>query len=175
MFVLLILVLALGRLVELQIAASNTAHLKAHGAVECGRGHYGVMVLLHAAWFVVMLWEWCEFASFPGWNIVALGWSMLLLGQALRWLAISTLGRRWTTRVLVLPGRPTVSSGPFRWLRHPNYLGVCLELFGVPLIGGCWRTSLLFGCLNLLLLRYRIRVEESALREHCEAHWETSA
>ncbi len=167
MFALLILFLALQRVVELQFSASNVAHLKAHGGFEVGRRHYGVMVLLHTSWFVAMLWEWWELASFPGWNLVALGWSLLLLGQSLRWLAISTLGRRWTTRVLILPGEPVVSSGPFRWLRHPNYLGVCMEIAGVPLIAGCWRTALVFSLLNLGLLRHRIRVEEKALREHC--------
>lgn len=172
MFLVLLLALALGRVLELQLAASNTAHLRARGAVEAGAGHYPIMVMLHTGWFLAMLWEWSQWAEFLGWNVVALAWSGLLLGQALRWLAISTLGRRWTTRVLVLPEEPTVGRGPFRWIRHPNYLGVSLELFAVPLIGGCWRTSLVFGILNLALLKFRIRVEETALREVGGAtHW----
>lgn len=173
MFVLLLLLLALGRILELQLAASNTAHLKARNAIEVGAGHYPVMVLLHTGWFLAMLWEWWNWRSCLGAQVVALCWAMLLFGQALRWLTISTLGRRWTTRILVLPDKATVSHGPFRWLRHPNYLGVCLEVSGVPLIGGCWRTALVFGVLNGLLLRYRVRIEEEALVRYSQAHWES--
>lgn len=164
MFLMLVLFIIVQRLVELELAKSNTAHLRRRGAQEVGASHYPLMVLLHASWIAAMVWEWfrCP-ASFSGG--VWLGWSFLLLGQGLRWWTISTLGRRWTTRVMVMPGALAVESGPFRLLRHPNYLGVCLEIVGLPLIGGCWRTAIAFGVANALLLFYRIRVEETALRE----------
>ena len=100
-----------------------------------------------------------------GAGAVTLGWCLLLWGQALRWWTISTLGRRWTTRIMVLPGAPLVENGPFRLLRHPNYLGVMLEIVGVPLIGGCWRSMLVLGALHGGFLIYRMRIENRALRE----------
>jgi len=164
LIVFVVFLLCLQRLWELQIASSNVAHLKRRGAVEFGAKHYPVMVALHTFWLISILAEWYKGeSSCPPW-LVSLGWVMLIAGQALRWWTIRTLGRRWTTRVLILPGAPLVKEGPFRFLSHPNYLGVCLEIFGLPLIGGCWKTSLLFGCLNLLLLRYRIGVENAALK-----------
>jgi len=160
----LVLLVSLQRILELQIANSNTAHLKRRGAVEFGAAHYPLMVALHTAWLCSTLVEWwwgeptsLSFLSF-------LGWAFLLVGQALRLLTIKTLGRRWTTRVIVLRNEPLVTAGLFKYVPHPNYLGVCLEIFGLPLIGGCWKTSLLFGCLNLVLLRRRITIEDRALR-----------
>lgn len=164
MLLVLLFLVALQRLWELQIAQSNVAHLRHRGAVEYGAEHYPFMVALHTFWLVSMLVEWWRGEhTVPG-GVVGAGWCMLLAGQALRWWTIRTLGRRWTTRVLVLPGAPLVVSGPFRFFSHPNYLGVVLEVFGLPLIGGCWMTSLTFGCLNLVLLSYRIRLENRALR-----------
>lgn len=163
MFFLLLVALAAQRGLELVLASSNTAQLRQRGAVEVGAAHYPVMVGLHFAWFAGMLWE--RFGAFlgAGPGVVALGWSMLLLGQGLRWWTITTLGRRWTTRIIILPGAPLVEGGPFRLFRHPNYLGVWLEIVGVPLIGGCWRTALLMGLLHGLFLLFRKRLESRAL------------
>ncbi len=83
--------------------------------------------------------------------------------QALRLWVIVTLGERWTTRVLALPGAPLVSKGPYRYLRHPNYAVVCAEVAVVPLMFGAWELALVFFVLNLALVRHRIRVEEAAL------------
>ena len=165
MLIFLIFLLILQRLYELQLAGSNTAHLKRRGAVEHGASHYPLMVLLHSFWILFTLVEWWTGTELWGGTVVTVGWVLLLCGQGLRLWTIRTLGRRWTTRVLVLPGAPLIKEGPFRFLSHPNYLGVSLELFGLPLIGGCWKSSLLFGFLNLALLRHRIRVEERAWSE----------
>ncbi len=165
MFVGLLLVLALQRGIELVFAASNTAHLRKIGGQEVGTVHYRVMVALHIFWFVSLLAErWHGALGCAGY--ITLGWAFLLWGQGLRWWTIRTLERRWTTRVIVLPGAPLVAKGPFRLLRHPNYLGVWLELLGVPLIGGCWRTAVVFGLAHTALLAYRIRIEEKALADH---------
>ena len=160
----LIVLVGLQRLWELQIAASNVAYLKKRGAVEYGREHYPVMVLLHSLWLGCMVAEWWKGDLFLHQALVGIGWIFFLTGQALRWWTIRTLGRRWTTRVLILPGEPLVAEGPFRFLSHPNYLGVTLEIFGLPLIGGCWKTSVVFGCLNILLLKHRKKIENAALQ-----------
>lgn len=167
MYALLILLVAVQRLAEVQISKSNVAHLRRLGAVEVGAGHYPVMVALHTFWLVACLVEWWKAPLDMPWRILAAAWVFFLSGQVLRWLAIRTLKRRWTTRVLILQGAELVEEGPFRWISHPNYLGVCMEMFALPLIGGCWRTSLVFGIANLLLLSYRIRIENQALRGHC--------
>lgn len=165
MFPLLVALVAVQRLWELQIAASNVAHLKRRGAVEHGNPHYPLMVALHAFWLPAALAEWWQGECLLSGRWLLLGWIMVAVGQGLRWWTIRTLGRRWTTRVLVIPGAPLVAEGPFRYFRHPNYLGVSLEMFGLPLAGGCWRASLTFGILNLLLLKYRRKVEEKALED----------
>lgn len=163
MFFLLLIIVALQRLAELQIAASNVAYLKRRGAVEHGAGHYPVMVALHSFWLISSFLEWWYGESEVPTALAGAGVLLVVAGQCLRWWTIQTLGRRWTTRVLVVPGAPLVEGGPFRYFRHPNYLGVSFEMFGLPLAGGCWRTALLFGGLNLLLLKFRLKVEEEAL------------
>ncbi len=165
-FLFLLALLALQRAVELLFARSNAAHLRRLGGQEVGRSHYPLMVGLHAAWFAAMVLERLYFPTCWSLTAFSLGWSGLLLGQGLRWWTIRTLGRRWTTRIIVLPGLPRVVEGPFRLLRHPNYLGVWLEIVGVPLIGGCWRTALVLGALHTAFLLYRIPLEEAALRDH---------
>lgn len=163
MYVALLLLVACQRLAELQIANSNVAYLKRLGAVEHGARHYPLMVALHTFWLVACYLEWR--GSEPvGFLVLLLGWGLLLAGQVLRWQTIRTLGRRWTTRVLVLPDAPLVTGGPFRYFRHPNYVGVVMEIFGLPLIGGCWKTALVFGGLNVALLKHRIALEDKALR-----------
>jgi methyltransferase len=95
-----------------------------------------------------------------------LGWPMLavvLAAQALRWWCIATLGNQWNTRVIVVPGLPLVSAGPYRWLRHPNYLAVTLEVAALPLVHTAWLTAALFTAANAAVLSVRIRVEERAL------------
>lgn len=155
--------LALERLVELFLSRRNARLALAAGAIEAGRGHYPVMVGFHSLFLLCCAAEVLLFPrSFPG----ALGWVALgvaLLAQALRYWAVVSLGPRWNTRVLVWPGIAPVTSGPYRFLRHPNYLAVVLEMAAVPLVFGAWVTALVFSLGNLVLLAVRIRSEEKAL------------
>ena len=143
-FVVLVALVGLERVAELVVSTRNAAWSLAHGGVETGRGHYPVMVVLHTGFLVAMLVEAIvRQPVVPGW----LAWSMLLLvlaAQGLRWWCIATLGRRWNTRVIVVPGLPPVRTGPYRWLRHPNYVAVVVEGFALPLVHACWITALAF-------------------------------
>ena len=162
-FYLLIAAVALERVVELVISRRHERWLLLRGAVEHGRKHYPAMVALHTALLAaapaeVLLLE----RPFLPW----LGWPMLAvvgLTMALRYWVIATLGERWATRVLVLPGVPLVARGPYRFLPHPNYLAVAVEVVALPLVHTAWLTAVVFGALNLLLLGRRIRVEDAAL------------
>jgi methyltransferase len=150
------------RLGELAVSSRNARRLRARGAVESGRGHYPAMVVFHAAFLGACAAEALRFpAPPPPVALVPLGGA--LLAQALRWWAVATLGERWTTRILVLPGAPPVKAGPYRFARHPNYLAVALEMVCVPLAFGSWRTALLFSAGDAVLLAIRIRAEERAL------------
>ena len=162
-FVVVVALVALERLAELVVSKRNAAWSFARGGVETGRGHYGVMVALHSGFLVAMLVE--AFVRRPE-VPTALAWSMLglvLASQALRWWCIVTLGPRWNTRVIVVPGLPPVRSGPYRLLAHPNYLAVVVEGLALPLVHGCWITAAAFTVLNAALLTVRLRVENAAL------------
>ncbi len=151
------------RIVELVISARNARWAVARGAIEAGKGHYPVMAVFHTLFIVSCGAESVLLRRvFPG----ALGWIALvgaLAAQALRYWAIITLGRRWNTRIIVLPGVAPMTSGPYRLIRHPNYLAVVMEMISVPMIYGCWITAAVFSAGNALLLRVRIKAEESAL------------
>ena len=163
-FVLLVGAVAVERVVELVISARNVAAAKRRGGLETGLGHYPVMVALHAGLLAGAVAEVViTDRPFLAW----LGWPMLMLlvaAQALRWWCIATLGPQWNTRVVVVPGLPRVSHGPYRLLRHPNYLAVVVEGVALPLVHTAWLTAMLFSVSNLLVLRTRIRCEERALR-----------
>ena len=158
-----LVVLLAERAAELVVSTRNTRRALATGGVEVGRGHYPAMVVFHAAFLAAcavepLLWprDWPRAAS-----LAAL--TLALLAMALRWWAVATLGARWSTRIVVLPGLPLVTGGPYRVLRHPNYLAVVVELAAVPLIGGAVITAGLATLGNLLLLAVRIPAEERAL------------
>src|SRR5262249_3693983 len=143
---------ALARLLELSLAHRNAAWVRSQGGVEHGRGHYPFMVLLHASLLAACIVEPALAPQpFAPSRFIA-GVVALLLAQGLRWWTIATLGRRWTTRVIVLPGWPLVTGGPFRLLRHPNYLAVAVEVAALPLAVGAWRTALVASALNAVLL-----------------------
>ncbi len=154
--------LALERGVELAVSARHARRLLARGGVEVGRRHHGPMVAVHAAFLVACGLEALAHPDPPP-RAALLAAAGVLLAQALRWWAVATLGERWTTRVIVLPGAPPVTRGPYRHLRHPNYLAVILEMALVPLAFGSWRTALAFSAANAALLAVRIRAEERAL------------
>lgn len=165
MYYLLILAVGIERLVELVVSKRNAKWAFANGGKEFGRKHYPVMVLIHAGLLIGCVVEvWALDRPFIPW----LGWPMLALAvasQALRWWCISTLGKRWNTLVIVLPGAPLVNRGPYKykWLHHPNYLVVIVEGMALPLVHTAWITAICFTVANALLLTVRIRVENEAL------------
>jgi len=159
----LLAAVALERLVELFVSGRNARRLRGAGAVESGRGHHPVMVAFHVSLLVGCAVEPGLFRT-PWPAVVAVpAAALVVVAQALRWWAVGALGGRWSTRVLVVPGAPPVRSGPYRWLRHPNYLAVAVEVLALPLACGAWRTALLATCLNAALLAVRVRAEERAL------------
>ena len=159
----LVAAVAAGRLIELRIAERHRRALLARGAVEAAPGHYRWMVLLHTAFLVACPLEvWLLGRPFlPGLGIPML--LVLILAVALRWWVIATLGERWTTRILCLPGVEPVAGGPYRLVRHPNYLAVIAEIAALPLVHTAWIAALVFSVLNAGLLRVRIAAEEAAL------------
>ena len=162
-FTLLVGVVAVERLVELVVAKRNLAWSRAHGGVEFGAGHYPAMVTLHTGFLVGCLAE-VYLLNRP--FLPVLGWSMLAIviaAQLLRWWCITTLGTQWNTRVVVVPGAPRVTGGPYRFFSHPNYVAVIAEGFALPLVYTAWITAGVFTVLNAVLLNRRIAVENSAL------------
>jgi methyltransferase len=162
-YTLLVLLVGFERLAELLVARRNAAWSRDRGGVEYGGGHYPVMVVLHTGLLAACLAEsWLGTRPF----LPALGWPMLALAlgsQGLRWWCISTLGPRWNTRVIVVPGLPLVTGGPYRWFSHPNYVAVIVEGAALPLVHTNWITAIGFTALNLPLLATRVRCENHAL------------
>ena len=160
----LIALTGLERLFELRQSLRNRRWSLARGGTEVGAGHYPVMVVLHTGLLVGCVAEVLLLhRSFDP----RIGVPMLVVAalcQGLRWWCITTLGPRWNTRVIIVPGLPRITGGPYRFLRHPNYVAVVLEGLALPLIHGAWLTALLFTVANAALLTVRIRVEERALR-----------
>jgi methyltransferase len=153
--------IACERIAELFLSRRNARIAFARGAVESGAGHFRVMTVLHLLFLPCCALE-ASFRAFPG----ALGWVALaaaLAAQGLRWWAIGSLGWRWNVRVIAVPGEPPLRRGPYKFVRHPNYVAVCLEMLFVPLIHGAWICAAAFSLANALLLRVRIRAEEQAL------------
>lgn len=164
LFTVLVLAVGLERLAELVVSKRNAAWAFERGGVESGRGHYPVMVVLHTGLLVGCLVEawWSDRAVSPlqAWSMLAL----VVASQALRWWCIGALGRQWNTRVIVVPDLPVVARGPYRFLRHPNYVVVVVEGAALPLVHGAWITAVVFTVANAALLTVRIRTEERALR-----------
>ena len=154
---LILALVTLQRLAELGIARRNTRALLAEGAREEGAGHYPLIVAFHSLWLAALWW------LAPGraihWPLMGL-FLMLQLGRL--WV-LASLGRRWTTRIIVLPGVPLVRSGPFRFVRHPNYWIVAAEVALLPLAFGLWKPALVASAGNAIILAIRIRAEERAL------------
>lgn len=162
-FTVLVALVGLERVAELVVSTRNAAWSRERGGVESGAGHYPFMVVLHTGLLVGALVEaWVRAPEVPS----LLAWSMLglvIASQALRWWCIAALGRRWNTRVIIVPGLAPVTRGPYRFLRHPNYVAVVVEGFALPLVHAAWITALVFTVLNAALLTVRIRTEDAAL------------
>lgn len=155
--VIVLTAVTLQRLGELVLAQRNTRRLIAQGAYEIGAGHYPLIVGLHAAWLAA-LWV-------LGWDRpVSLPWlSVFIVLQLLRVWVISSLGGRWTTRIVILPGAPLIRHGPYRFLSHPNYTVVVVEIAVLPLTFGLVGIAVVFSALNAVVLWVRIRAEVRAL------------
>lgn len=159
---LLVAALAAQRLGELVWSKRNERRLRARGAIEYGRRHYPVMVALHVGWLASMLVESRRPSPVPP-ALRAAGVGVFVAAQPLRYWAIASLGDRWSTRVFVPPNEPTVTTGPYRLVDHPNYVAVVAELAAAPLMLGAWRTSLWASAVNVGVLRARLGVERAAL------------
>ena len=153
----------LERIAEMIISKRNAAWSFARGGVEHGRGHFPAMVLLHTGFLFGCVAEaWLLERPF----IPALGVAMFalaMLAQGIRWWVITTLGQRWNARVIILPEVPPIVGGPYRWIRHPNYVAVVIEGVALPLMHSAWITAAVFTIANAALLWVRIRCENRAL------------
>jgi len=164
-FLCLLISLGIQRLLELRLSTRNERHILKVGGREHAPGQFTVMSWMHIAWFLAMIAEVFGLQR-PFQPVLALTASLAFLaGQTLRYTAIRTLGERWTVRVMTLPGAKPVTQGIYRFIRHPNYLGVILEIGAVPLLHSAYLTAIFFSIANGLLLAWRIRTEETALKE----------
>ena len=162
--VLAVALVGVQRLVELVLARRNERRARARGAVERGRSHYLFIVALHSLWLLATLIE----GLLRGPELPAL-WpiplALFLLVQPLRYWALVSLGERWNTKILVVPGAKPIRRGPYKYLSHPNYVVVVVEILTFPLIFGAWVTALVFTVLNAAVLWVRVREENRALTE----------
>ena len=152
------------RLAELALARRNTRRLMAAGAIESGRRHYPLFVLLHSAWLAAIAVMVAKGATIS-WPLIAAYVAL----QPLRLWIIATLGPRWTTRVITLRNAPPVRGGPYRFCRHPNYVVVAAEIALLPAAFGAWRLALVFSLASAALTAWRIRVEDAALNQSSAA------
>jgi methyltransferase len=170
LFVGFVAALGIQRLFELRLSRRNEQRMRQHGGREHTPETYKWIVALHTAWFAAMLLEvFAGNRKFRPWLAVP-ALSLFAVGQVLRLVAIRTLGWRWSTRVMTVPRAVPVRHGIYRYIRHPNYLGVELEMLSAPLVHSAYVTSVAFGIANALLLRDRIRREEQALAEGNNLH-----
>ena len=164
-FTVLVGMLAAQRLWELGRSRRNEIRMRQHGGFERFPEHYRFMVVLHFSWFAAMLVEVWYLRTAPSFWLMIVAFLGLVAGQVLRYLAILTLAERWSTRIYVVPNEPLIQHGIYRFVRHPNYLGVILEIASVPLIYAAYGTAVVWSLANLILLRHRIKLEELALQE----------
>lgn len=150
----------LQRLVELPIATANTRRLLAAGGHEAAPGHYPLIVALHVAWLITLWW------LAPGKPISFPFLALFALIEVGRIWVLRTLGPRWTTRIIVVPGETLVGGGPYRFVRHPNYVVVAAEIAVLPLVFGLWELAIVFSLLNAGMMWVRIRAENDALEKY---------
>jgi methyltransferase len=155
--IVILALVTLQRLGELWLSNRNTRRLLAQGAREAGASHYPLIVAVHMLWLATLWW------LAPGRPVNGFWLAVYVLLQLGRIWVLATLGRRWTTRIIVLPGAPLVRRGPYRFVNHPNYVVVVGEIAVLPLVFGLWRISLIFSLLNAAVLAIRIREENRAL------------
>jgi methyltransferase len=168
-YVVLVGAVAVERVVELVISNRHVRRARARGGVEAGASLYPAMVAMHSAFLAACVLEpwllgrpWIPSLAVP---------MLVLLGVAfvLRNWSMATLGDRWSTRVICVPGDRLVASGPYRWVRHPNYAAIVIEFVALPLAHAAWLTAAVFSALNAVVLRKRIAIENDALARYCRA------
>lgn len=161
-FWIFIAILIIQRLSELFLARRNEKYVRSHGAREYDAKGYKVIVLMHIAFFISLIAEYVllgrTLSSY--WPALLI---LFLLTQILRYWAISTLGYYWNTKILVTPGSRAIISGPYKYIKHPNYLAVVVEIAVIPVLFSCYITAVLFTIINLIVLKRRIKIEEKAL------------
>jgi methyltransferase len=155
--IVILALVTLQRLGELWLSRRNTRRLLAHGAREVGAAHYPLIVAVHAAWLAALWW------LAPARPVDGFWLGMYVLLAIARIWVLAALGRRWTTRIIVLPGAPLVRRGPYRFVDHPNYVVVVGEIAVLPLVFGLWQVALAFTVLNAAVLTVRIREENRVL------------
>ncbi|MCY9190729.1 isoprenylcysteine carboxyl methyltransferase family protein [Bacillus mojavensis] len=165
MFWMLITVLTAQRAAEMAVARRNEQKVKKQGAIECGERHYPYIITMHILFFLSLITEVLLLHKQPSswWSGIA---AAILAVQAIRYWALCSLGAYWNTKILVVPGAELVKKGPYKWLKHPNYTVVVLEIILIPLLYQAYFTMCLFSLLNAVMLSVRIRAEEQALREY---------
>jgi methyltransferase len=152
------LLVGLQRLVELWMSRRNARRMVAEGGREVGAGHFPVLVAIHVGWLAAI--AFLIPAEAPIYWGVIVAYLILQMG---RYWVVATLGRSWTFRVIDQPGAPLVRTGPYRWLKHPNYVVVVLEVALLPLAFGAWQIALVFSAANLAILAWRLRIENSSI------------
>lgn len=168
-FVGIVLAVIVQRLFEMQISKNNEAYILALGAKKHSDNHLGTVKVLQTIWFVAAIAEVWYFDRPFYIVLAAVALSLTLVGQLLRYLSMQALGRRWTLPIITLPDTPIVDKGIYRYLRHPNWLGVILEIAALPLIHGAYLTAIIFSLINAWLMSQRIQTEEQALGENSSA------
>lgn len=163
-FYIILSIVIVQRLLELVIAKRNEKNMRAQGAYEVGASHYPLMILLHVSFFISLLIEVNTFNLTPS-PLFLLFLVMFLCVQGLRIWCLMSLGSFWNTKIIVLPGAHVVTKGPYKYLRHPNYLVVSMEIALLPLMFEAYFTAICFTILNAIMLSIRIPTEERALKE----------
>ncbi|WP_432364074.1 isoprenylcysteine carboxyl methyltransferase family protein [Sporosarcina sp. UB5] len=164
MFGIVLTIIILQRIVELIIAKRNEKWMKSEGAFEAGASHYPYMVAMHVCFFIALITEVLFFNRQLSavWTI----WlAIFLAAQIMRIWCLTSLGKYWNTKIIVLPNAKVVRKGPYKWLRHPNYMIVATELLVLPLLFNAFITAVVFSLLNVWMMSVRIPAEEEALRE----------
>ena len=156
--VVILALVTLQRLGELWLSNRHTKRLLSEGAHEVGASHYPLIVAVHALWLAALWWLALSRPVDGFWLAV------FIVIELTRIWVLASLGRRWTTRIIILPRAPLVCRGPYRWLNHPNYLVVIAEIAVLPLVFGLWQVALIFSALNMAVLSIRVREENRALR-----------
>jgi len=162
-YLILLLLLVVERVFELVISRRNAQRAFARGAIEVGRGHYRLMALMHTA-FIISCFTESILDVHDAWPIVStVALAATFIAQFLRYAAVVTLGEYWNTRIIVMPDAAPITRGLYRWVRHPNYIAVVIEIAALPLIRACWVTALVFTIANAAMLAVRIPSEEREL------------